>query len=435
MLAPVDGSTRAIRLDGHEARLLALLATAYNRSPTPSAMAHIRKATQRWSEGDEGRAGVHLALTGLGRLEYPSQAAHRLFLADGLMNASIEPEAVLKALGIDTAVIDPLLKDYREQPRVPAGNGRPSGQWTSDGTSGQTGGGTPNARTGPPRALVGPVPSTKIPPTRSMPGPGSWLAGLSDPKLKALGTFALRAGGAAVLFNLVLVPNKSLRKEGVIPGQPPLHYYWNQDERSLILTYAAANRAQHVVSVLVGMDGLLRDQSGQVIGRILPNSYVAIDRTAVMPRGTGNDDNMNFCPKPEPDKFHLKGLDFEDHMKRLINPENPTPRGFGIQRPNPFDNGKEVNFDDCQHRTGILFDYKGPGYATMLAKGVVGLTLGVLGKLHEAATRQIEASEGRPIVWIFAEKAAAADVKAIFDNDPKIGHKINVAYERWEKCW
>src|ERR1019366_334841 len=43
----------------------------------------------------------------------------------------LSPRALMKGLGLDPAPLDGLEKYNRDQPRVPAGNGRASGQWGS----------------------------------------------------------------------------------------------------------------------------------------------------------------------------------------------------------------------------------------------------------------------------------------------------------------
>jgi hypothetical protein len=55
-----------------------------------------------------------------------------LFVADELLEAGITPAGVMKAQGFDPAPLD-LLKFTPDQPRVPAGSGRESGEWTSGG--------------------------------------------------------------------------------------------------------------------------------------------------------------------------------------------------------------------------------------------------------------------------------------------------------------
>ena len=76
---------------------------------------------------------MHLAMTALWPLTQPKQAAYRLFMADALMKAGMTTREVWHALGFDSALIERIEKYSPDQPRVPAGNGRPSGQWTRDG--------------------------------------------------------------------------------------------------------------------------------------------------------------------------------------------------------------------------------------------------------------------------------------------------------------
>jgi hypothetical protein len=53
-------------------------------------------------------------------------------MADALMKAGMTTRDVWHALGFDSALIERIEKYSPDQPRVPAGNGRPSGQWTRD---------------------------------------------------------------------------------------------------------------------------------------------------------------------------------------------------------------------------------------------------------------------------------------------------------------
>lgn len=107
-------------------------------------------------------------------------------------------------------------------------------------------------------------------------------------------------------------------------------------------------------------------------------------------------------------------------MKPLINPGNPTPSKFGIGMLNP-ESGKIVMFDDCQRRSGILFDYKGPTYTALLATSLQPI---ILGKLIRQATNQVNARDGRHIVWVFEEEDTKDFVKSIFDNIPTLKGKI-----------
>jgi hypothetical protein len=112
-------------------RAVALVSVALGRPLNASAATHVRRALAKAREGDAPLALTHLALAGAGRLTEPREDARRLFIADGLMKAGVAPSTIVAALDAPSAPTD-LGRAYDpDQPRVPAGNGRPSGQWTS----------------------------------------------------------------------------------------------------------------------------------------------------------------------------------------------------------------------------------------------------------------------------------------------------------------
>ena len=61
---------------------------------------------------------------------------------------------------------------------------------------------------------------------------------------------------------------------------------------------------------------------------------------------------------------------YEDFLKKFINPppDAPTPSGFVYYLPNPDPkaSSKPVSYDDCQHATVVLFEFKGESYAKLL---------------------------------------------------------------------
>ena len=58
-------------------------------------------------------------------------------MVDGLMNAGVNPRDALLALKLDASSLGLLERDYNpDQPRVPAGSGRESGQWVGANTVG-----------------------------------------------------------------------------------------------------------------------------------------------------------------------------------------------------------------------------------------------------------------------------------------------------------
>lgn len=116
-----------------DARLAALLNVAHRRSIAPRALGHIRRAVVKKREDDTTLALIHLALSGVAKLERPTEGARRLFVADELMKAGIAPGAVIGAFSRFEGSLDDLERRYDpDQPRVPSGNGRESGQWTSE---------------------------------------------------------------------------------------------------------------------------------------------------------------------------------------------------------------------------------------------------------------------------------------------------------------
>jgi hypothetical protein len=115
-----------------EARLSALLAIAYGRSISALSLAHARRAVEKMREGDTTMALMNLALTGLGKLTDVVEDSRRLSMADGLMTAGVEPRVILQALELESGAPGGRAAKYDpDQPRVPAGSGRASGQWTS----------------------------------------------------------------------------------------------------------------------------------------------------------------------------------------------------------------------------------------------------------------------------------------------------------------
>ena len=99
-------------------------------------------------------------------------------------------------------------------------------------------------------------------------------------------------------------------------------------------------------------------------------------------------------------------------MKSIVNPDNPTPRGWGYQLPNPDQNGELVYFDDCQHSTGMVVEAKGE-YASVLSFEPSRSNISADWLKQSAA--QIAAAGGRPIRWYFAEPETEAFAKELFN--------------------
>jgi hypothetical protein len=116
-------------IDDKEERILALLSLAYRKRIPVTALKFIKRASLQWMNGEKALAHFELAYAQLPRFEARAEAKP-LFYAEGLVNLGLSPRALMRSHDLDTRELD-LLKYSADQPRVPAGNGRESGEWTS----------------------------------------------------------------------------------------------------------------------------------------------------------------------------------------------------------------------------------------------------------------------------------------------------------------
>ncbi len=110
------------------ARSEALLTSAYGRAVSVRALPYIERAIATKREGSIALSLTHLALAGLPVLVDPAAPRERAFAALDLMKRGVTPQTIIAALDDDPKGKRAYSPD---QPRVPAGNGRVSGQWTS----------------------------------------------------------------------------------------------------------------------------------------------------------------------------------------------------------------------------------------------------------------------------------------------------------------
>jgi hypothetical protein len=405
VIVPAQGPRLLKSPDGEEARVLALLSAAYGKAVPPSVLGNIRRAAKTWCEGDDCLAYIHLVHAGLQPLHDSEESAYRLFLADSAMKAGASPHAVCGALRLNPLSIDTVKRFYNEdEPRVPKGSGRPSGEWTRDGG----------------------VPSSSLLSYLAR-GAASWLRVLTRAAVASLGEYALTllvgtTGGAAA-FGLLFIPSPNkISLEGEVEGIPGLRYSWNRDEALLRLTYDDPDGGQR--TFFARLDGVvLRDSQDRIIGRVLSSSNIAIDLAAVSP-DLVDDDEPRFCPDPGKDRrTNDKGLAYENYIKSIVNPENPTPPYIGYKLSNAV---RPVSFDDCQHSTGTMIEIK-DGYAAFLETdwGQALVTLSFL----KQAEDQVQAAGTRPVRWYFSQKEVADFARKIF-GDAGLGN-IQIIFEPW----
>jgi hypothetical protein len=134
---PGSGGGPALRIDGAEQRILALLAVAYERPVPAGVIGNIRRAARDWDGGETCLALIHLARTGLSALTNGELAPFRLFLAERLLDDGFDPRQLLEYCDIDATALDVVKAGFNPgEPRLPAGGGRASGEWTTDGGTG-----------------------------------------------------------------------------------------------------------------------------------------------------------------------------------------------------------------------------------------------------------------------------------------------------------
>ena len=265
VLLPADAPRQLRSPKGYEGRLLTLLSAAYGRAIELAVLGNIERAARAWNQGDDSLAYIHIAHARLQQLHDFRAGSYRLFMADCAMKHGASHRAVLEALHLDARYIDAVEKLYNpNQPRVPAGSGRISGQWT--------------------RLL-------------------SWLGELSAAQATELGAYALRilgiGGGAAAVFGLLFIPSpNNIHVEGEVRGIPGLRYSWNRDEALLHFTYDAGDGEQRTFAAYVDGD-TFRDEQGRVIGRLLPDGGILIDSAVASP-DLLKDDEPRLCPIPGP---------------------------------------------------------------------------------------------------------------------------------------
>jgi hypothetical protein len=380
ILLPAVGYRRLAKVEGAEARLLALLSATFGRAIAPSVLGNIERATKSWRDGDVCLAAIHLAHAGLAQPDDPHEAARRLFITDAFIKAGTSPFAILRALGLDNSYLEAVEKLYNPfEPRVPAGNGILSGRWTAI---------------------------------------GSFLAELTATQLARLGVWGLvqlgvEAAGAVAVAGVLVFPSPNrIRVEGDIKGLPGGRYWWNRDEAQLHLTYETADGEQRTFTAWRHEDKVV-DQNGRVVGRVLADDTIVVDAAAVSPDLVKGDE-PRLCPAPGPDKpGGEKGRAYEDFVKLVVNPPPyTTPTGIGFQLANPEAGGKLVYYDDCQHTTGTMVEAKGPVYAKLLTYelGQKSLTEEWL----DQSGRQLAAAGSRRVRWYFAEPEAAEFAGKLF---------------------
>jgi hypothetical protein len=111
--------------------------------------------------------------------------------------------------------------------------------------------------------------------------------------------------------------------------------------------------------------------------------------------------------------------------KPLINPDAPTPSGYSYYLPYPDPRKEPVSYDDCQRKTSILFEFKG------YYGGLLAFDSNARESFLSQSLRQIEASGGRPVVWIFADREDAVRTQKLFEDAGEGRQYITIVHVPW----
>ncbi|HKT18527.1 MAG TPA: hypothetical protein VJR47_10825 [Stellaceae bacterium] len=243
---------------------------------------------------------------------------------------------------------------------------------------------------------------------------------------------AAGVGGAVAALGVLVIPtNRSLISEGSIPDEPGLSYRFDQGTGVLTFTRERDDGNKEVIfeGRRIG-ENVFQDREGNVIGRDIGGSLVidpdmipayrsnAAD-DASSQSGVGTDAAVNskpkLCPDPGPDKPGRKtekDIAYEMYVGTLVNGE-PLGYGLAVRLMSPVDR-EYVYFDNCRLTNGDMIDAKGTGYLNLRGKKSPIPWLGAEAKMLRQSERQIEAAQGRPIEWYFAEKEIADHVRDLF---------------------
>ncbi len=332
----------------------------------------------------------------------------------------------MQDLALDSSALDAIAKYSRDQPRVPAGNGRASGRFGSN--SGD-------------QALL------------SVPGAAEgFFAGASQDIVAALTRFASRFSVPTAVLGALFIPtpNSGGVTEGTLPEAPDVAF--KNDAPAGVLTLTTVASGQEVAVTARNQRGVFVDtRSGQEIGRnlgghlflaldavmdVLEDAHAAQEDEGAKPKATIDEDEPRLCPAPQPDTPHgasKDAKDYEDDVHARVNPLAPIPRDFAVRFVNP-QTGDSYFFDDCFRYHGDLVDgdmergdfadAKSARYGFLFLNAKTSASL--LAKLEVIADKQAAAvaGTGRRIKWYFGSKLAADTVR----DDIGKRHGIIVGY-------
>ncbi|MGP0059855.1 MAG: hypothetical protein ACLPID_11280 [Beijerinckiaceae bacterium] len=144
---------KSLAIDADRERSFALLGVAYWCRIPRDIVKNFENAAEQWRRGEKVLAQIHLAFARLPRLENAIDV-YRLYLAGSLLDEGLPPGKMLMELGLDRTRRQ-LVKFDPNQPRLPAGSGQQSGQWTKQEESSASSSGASASTPGAPASTSG----------------------------------------------------------------------------------------------------------------------------------------------------------------------------------------------------------------------------------------------------------------------------------------
>ena len=391
---------RRLAIDEDADRCLALLSVAFRRPVTADLLGHAEAAFIFWKRGEKAVANFRLLFSGL-PLFADATAALRVQLADFCLENGLTPAALLDELGI-CPKLSSLEKYDPEQPRVPAGSGRASGEWAND--------------------------------------VASFLERTTPRILAALTRFGSRFSIPTAVLGALFIPttNNGGVTSGTLPGAPDISFEKDDPAGRLRLSMTVADGS------IINVESQLRDgryvdiASGEPIGRDLDGQlYLDLDSVRKIMEKTqaqtalgdpeekpkAGTDEPRLCPAPTPDTPHGASEDaiaYENQVHHRVNPLAPLSEGFGVRVIDPL-TGKIVYVEDCFRYAGDLVDgdmnpgdlveAKGNRKAYLYSRGIS------IGDDIEQAKKELRAAEARGVglKWYYSEPGAAAIARKEFN--------------------
>lgn len=448
----VDQSAQTeLALAHDEARLFALLEVAFRRPASPNILRHIENASLHWGRGEKALANIHLAFARLPRLE-DEVDAWCLHLAASMLDDGYSPRRLIRELNYPASSTH-FQKYDSNQPRVPAGSGRESGQWTSGDSSDSTdalathalptGNGRGQASgTSTAAALAASTSDVALP--RGSLAEGLFDRALTSAFLDGLASLATSVGLGVVLGAAFFPVSTRGTTDGNVPGDPELRFSFDKDEGILRFIRSSASGDETIAIARGATNGIFYEtKTGTPVARMVGQSLVfdaqsldddeedAKTQSGTISAVTSKAEKPQLCPDPGPDVPHgasARAIAYQAFISALNNPQRPLPPGMAVSLINP-ETKRRVTYDDCREDDGTMIEAKGYGFASLLQSSYLKtrLTYRWIGQ----ATRQVLASGGREIEWYFAEESAREYAEEIFGKIDAL-KRIRVIYRPME---